>query len=68
MNPIVGSIVIYTLTEQDAVAINNTPHAKNTAHAVRAWGVEDDPLVQLQVFYSVQHGDGQRQWHRPVPA
>ncbi len=85
MNPIVGTTVIYTLTEQDAVAINNTPHAKNAAHAgdhypalvVRAWSDDENPLVQLKVFYdgtgsywatSVNYGDGERQWHRPVPA
>jgi hypothetical protein len=78
--PVIGRVVTYVLTEQDAAAIGAAPGRCNTpregdeypAMIVRVW---DDTSVNLQVFYdgdgslwatSRPQGDGPGGWRWPV--
>lgn len=79
--PVIGRIVTYTLTEQDAAAIGALPGHSNTPRAgdeypamiVRVWA--GFASINLQVFYdgdgsywatSRPEGDKPGSWHWPV--
>lgn len=79
--PVIGRIVVYTLTEQDAAAIAAHPGHSNPPRAgdeypamiVRVWPGSE--VVNLQVFYdgdgtlwatSRPEGDSPGGWHWPV--